>query len=224
MYFNKFSVRVVGGDEVSSGYVEMVHGQVYKLCLRNNRRVRCDAKVEIDGKDVGTWRIPAREAVTLERPAHDTGQFTFYEIGTPEARKAHLNVFSDDLGLVRVTFSPEKVRRVNQLTSIYEVHAYNTPQWSNTGAQFYGAEMGMSAEFGGEPIVACAGGGGTQSRAKSLNAGGTGLSGKSNQQFGTVGPIKYDMEQQTTINLRLVAIKDEPRPLTAHSNPVPPRI
>jgi hypothetical protein len=221
MYFNKFSVRVVGGDEVSSGYVEMVHGQVYKLCLRNNRRVRCDARVEIDGKNVGTWRIPARDTITLERPAHDDGQFTFYEVGTPEARKAHLNVFSDDLGLVRVTFSPEKVRRVNQLISIDEVHVYNTPQWSNTGAQFYGAEMG--AEDSGVPL-AYAGGGGTQSRAKSLNAGGTGLSGRSKQQFGTCGPIKYDMEQQTTINLRLVAVKDEPRPLTAHSNPVPPRI
>jgi len=58
-------------------------------------------------------------------------------------------------------------------------------------------------------------------------AGGTGLSGHSNQSFRTVGDICYDYSRQTTIHLRLVAARnDEPRPLcsTMTSNPIPPPV
>lgn len=237
MYLNKFSVRVVGGNETSSGYVEMRHGKVYKLCLRNSRRVRCDAQVEIDGKDVGTWRIPSCSSITLERPADDDGEFTFYKVGTLEARQAALDVRSDNLGLIAVTFSPERARRVvKPLPSVPETPPWPTspPQWGNTEdyPEFFGS-ISLSAEFGGdEVVVACAGGepvrsrgrGGSAGAPKSLSAGGTGLSGQSNQRFGTTGMIEYDYTQQTTIHLRLVAQKDDgPRPLVARSNPKPPR-
>jgi hypothetical protein len=132
MYLNKFSVRVIGGTEQSSGYVELQNKQKYKLCLRNSRQFeRCDANVEIDGKHVGTWRIPAGSSVTLERPAHDDGCFTFYQVGTEEARKAQLDELNLDLGLIKVTFTPEipRKRYVNQWLGINEVHVYKT-EWT----------------------------------------------------------------------------------------------
>ena len=57
-------------------------------------------------------------------------------------------------------------------------------------------------------------------------AGGTGLSGQSNQKFVTVDAMELDYSQQTVIYLRLVAKKSrsQPRPLTSFSTPVPPPI
>ncbi len=57
-----------------------------------------------------------------------------------------------------------------------------------------------------------------------LAPGGTGLSGYSEQQFTTVMELDYAQADFTTINLRLVAIFDEPRPLFIHSTPVPPAV
>ena len=55
--------------------------------------------------------------------------------------------------------------------------------------------------------------------------GGTGLSGRSEQRFVSVAPIRYeDPAKFVTINLRLVAAADEPRPLFARSTPVPPAV
>ena len=114
MQANSYSVRVIGGLEVAGGYVEMSHGQTYSLQLRNSRNTRCDASVYLDGKHVGTWRVPSHTSINIERPAHDKGKFTFYKVGTSEARQAQLNESSDDLGLVRVVFTPEyEVRPLN---------------------------------------------------------------------------------------------------------------
>ncbi|MCI5129851.1 MAG: hypothetical protein D3907_15520, partial [Candidatus Electrothrix sp. AUS3] len=55
-----------------------------------------------------------------------------------------------------------------------------------------------------------------------LEAGGTGLSGKSEQEFRTAQPIDYDETGFVQINLRLVCETDEPRPLTPVSTPIPP--
>ena len=226
MYLNNFSVRVIGGHEKASGYVEMRHGQVYKLSLRNSRFRLCDVQIDIDGKDIGTWRIPANVAILLERPSNDRGQFTFYKVGTREARQAQLDVSSDELGLIKATFTPEIVRppAVNTLLGIDEVDTYNT-KW--TPITWMGDDVAFGASLGGGPVVACAGGGRGSSAGspKGLSAGGTGLSGKSNQRFGNTYPIEYDYEQQTVIHLRLVSEKEDagPRPLTARANPVPPR-
>ncbi len=55
-----------------------------------------------------------------------------------------------------------------------------------------------------------------------LEAGGTGLSGKSGQTFNTVQPLDYDETGFVQIHLRLGCGADEPRPLTPVSTPVPP--
>lgn len=195
MFLNQFSVRVPEGQE-SGGYVELCHDTQYTLMLRNNRDVRCDAKVEIDGKHVGTWRLLAGNSLRLERPAQDDGRFTFYKVGTSEAYKVGLQEDDPNLGLVRVTFTPEMAT-----------------DWSYTAA-IAGASSWDSGSIARGVT------------AKSfLSVGGTGLSGKSSQSFVTVNNLKYDYSQQTVIHLRLVAKNgDGPRPLTAYSTQIPPPV
>ncbi|MCI5131036.1 MAG: hypothetical protein D3904_05810 [Candidatus Electrothrix sp. EH2] len=55
-----------------------------------------------------------------------------------------------------------------------------------------------------------------------LEAGGTGLSGKSEQEFRTAESLDYDETGFVQINLRLVCKVDQPRPLTPSSTPIPP--
>lgn len=202
MYLNQYSVRVVGGNEAAGGYVEMSHGQQYSLSLRNDRLVRCDARVEVDGKHVGTWRIAANSSVTLERPAHDTGHFTFYKAGTPEARQVALNEYAPELGLIRVVFTPEQAPR---------------PLAADAGA--YGVASAGVPTYGTYTRSLSAG-----ITKSARSAGGTGLSGRSNQQFYQADEIEYDLTQQTVIHLRLVCKDGEPRPLTEYSTPIPPPI
>lgn len=59
-----------------------------------------------------------------------------------------------------------------------------------------------------------------------LSAGGTGLSGESNQRFTSAPIIDYDENNFVTINLRLGAINHAltPRPLRPAANPVPPSL
>lgn len=194
MYLNNFSVRIPEGNEVSGGYVEMEHGKQYALVLRNSRPRRCDARVEVDGKHVGTWRIDSHSILALERPVHDDGRFTFYQVGTSEAGKAHLDPHDPNLGLIKVTFTPEREREELTAKAIY------------AGASAASAP----SSYAGMPA--------------SRSAGGTGLSGHSGQRFQSVRELEYDYTQQTVIHLRLVSQSNEPRPLTSFSSPIPPAI
>jgi len=197
MYHNSFSLRIVGGVEQSGSYIDMAHGQKYSLQMRNDREERCDARVEIDGQYVGTWRIGRRSAINIDRPAQDVGQFTFYRLGSEEGQQAALNSTSPDLGLVKVTFTPEV--KVKPLYGVVKCSRGYSPTLSNTS---FGLDTGTMR-----------------------GAGGTGLSGQSSQHFTDASQIEYDRSQETVIQLRLVcADVDTPRPLTAHSTPYPPRI
>lgn len=63
-----------------------------------------------------------------------------------------------------------------------------------------------------------------QSRA-SFSEAGVGTEGESHQTFQTVKDFETDVNETVTINLRIVELKNSPRPLSsALSNPVPPAI
>lgn len=195
MRLSNFSATVVGGNEKANGYVEMKHNTVYQLLLQNEGRNIADARVEIDGKHIGTWRVPAYGSIRLERPVNETGKFTFYQLGTTEANLAGLQR-NEMLGLIAITFMPEK--------------SYTYPPMPSR------AET-TSAKSA--PFPACAPG------AQSYNAGGTGLSGQSSQQFTNVAKLDYDESAFVTINLRLVGIEDVGiRPLKPLSTPIPPSL
>ncbi len=201
MRLGDYAVTIPQGRELDSGYVEIRHNTTYTIALSNYGKLQCDAAVEIDGKLVGTWRLPGvsddererwwqkflgpkNQTITIERPAHDTGKFTFYKLDSPEAQKAGL-VRDDKLGLISVLFKPGVP---------YESFVcYDRP---------------------------------TFSRSSELSPGGTGLSGRSQQKFQTVEPLYYDEKAFVLIHLRLgwCARYDEPRPLTALTSPIPPSL
>lgn len=211
MWLNQFSVRIPEGREDSGGYVELPHNTPYTLVLRNSRNVRCDARVEVDGKHVGTWRIHANSNISLERPVHDTGRFTFYKLNTPEAQQAQLNGSDPNLGLVKVTLTPEKQTPATDFSRWYPNPPKAIPpiQWQYTDNTAQTRSLGdVSASY----------------TASSRSAGGTGLSGQSGQHFHDAESICYDYSQQTVIHLRLVCKNGGARPLTSFSTPIPPTV
>ena len=101
-----FSLAVPPGRHRTTGEVWLAHGTQYMVRLGNHNDRDCDAMVWIDGQRVGFWRVPAGTTIDLERPAHDTGCFTYFRLGTREAAAAEL-IDGPQLGLVVATFMPE---------------------------------------------------------------------------------------------------------------------
>lgn len=100
-----FSVFIPQGIHLPTGHVEMRHQAQYSISLTNDAREQCDAQVVIDGKHVGTWRIPPFATVEVERPVNDDGRFTFYRLNSSDGRRSELRN-DEDLGLITVTFMP----------------------------------------------------------------------------------------------------------------------
>jgi hypothetical protein len=101
-----YEICIPQGLPRTSGHILIGHRQQYTIVLRNRSSLRCDARVLVDGKEVGCWRIAGNSQIEVERPVNDTGRFTFYMLGSNEARRAGLSA-SDALGLVTATFMPE---------------------------------------------------------------------------------------------------------------------
>lgn len=261
MYIQNYLVKIVSTknknikyDEDSNGYVLLPHNEKYSINLRNFKKTRCEARVEIDGEHMGTWVLNPKESITLERGVEDTGYFTFFRVGSKKAAKAGLEeVHKNLLGLVSVTFTPEKEKPI---PVSYTFLPYNPDKWepikpwrNNKGLRKstddtaeYGAgeiRIGSSSGIGGssarsfnystevldfaEPAVASAD---CAPMSGSLTAGGTGLSGDSDQKFITVAGLNLNKSEAVTINLRLVCAeqKEKVRPKKAYSTPVPPPI
>jgi hypothetical protein len=186
MKLNDFEVVIPEGDETEVGYICLKHGMQYSIKLRNHsERLRCNATVKMDGSAVGTWRVDRSDTITIERPVHDSGRFTFYQEGTPEAAKANIRA-TEELGLISVLFRPEKGKQ----------------------ASLFMAGPSIQCMAGPRPFA----------------AGGTGLSGKSAQQFDEAEEIEIDDDRAVTIHLRLVAIQNEPRPLFPLETSIPPAV
>jgi hypothetical protein len=203
MYINQFSLNIPEGKENADGYVSLHNGQCYKIRMRNDRSVECDAIVKVDGQNVGTWRINPRSAIEIDRPADKARLFTFYILGTVESEAAMLDlVHKDELGLISVEFKPAK--KIEPTVTFR--HDCNITQ--NSSAKSFGVSFGEPAKRSG------------------ISAGGTGLSGTSSQKFGIAKPIEYDEANVFTINLRLIALEELPliEPLSPRSTPVPPPV
>jgi hypothetical protein len=214
-------------NEDENGYVSMEHGDVYAIELTNNTHENNDVTIEIDGKEIGTWRIGANITGIIERSTNDRGQFTFYELGSTEAIQTDLgSVTKEDLGLIKVTFIPEKPNHMDIGIPVVDFYSGS----KGIGGMKGGGGRGGSTEnlsyqsnrYGSGQSV-------DSSRGMTRGAGGTGLSGRSSQEFGHAQPMELDHDHTIVINLRLVAKpKNEPRPLRAVSrtisNDVPPPV
>ena len=209
MELNNYQIALDKGQENSgTGYVELEHDTVYRVFLVNDNDSRCDARLSIDGQIVGTWRIEAHDSIVLERPSNSTGRFTFYRFGSKEGQKVDLqaNVW---LGLIRCVFLPEKY-----VQKVYSPLLGTNPYYNENELR------GSTPKSFGGGSTRRGGGSGGQS------AGGTGLSGNSNQSFGKANSIEYDHDKMTTISIRLVCkdVETDIRPLRSRSTNVPPSI
>ena len=197
MKLGNYTVQIQGGLERDNGYVEMTHNTKYTILLSNDSELNSDAVVEIDGKQVGIWRVSSGKSIQIERPVHDTGHFTFYKLDSSESRKIGL-VRNDKLGLISVLFKPEKPIIPVDFDLMFD----------DENVDFDGDVEEFDLSMFDEP--------------DSYSAGGTGLSGKSEQKFIDVKALDYNEAAFVQIHLRLICKEEQPRPLTPISTQIPP--
>lgn len=208
MRVGSFSVLIPEGKERDSGHVQLAHETKYQIRLGNHGNVRCDAEVSVDGKSVGNFRINAPGFLTLERPSHDIGCFTFFKADSAQGQAVEASEISrNDRGLIQVVFRPEK----------------KSAGWEKTAGGLTGIlrsadKSGWNTTVQPRSFNTFAGCG------TNATAGVTGLTGQSSQSFHEVPNLDYDPNNETTISLRLVADIYEARKLTPaqpKSNPTP---
>lgn len=196
MQLDDYEVSVVEGEEVNGGYVLLEHNTKYSINLNNNKNTDCDAEIQIDGVSVGIFRVSSKKSVTIERPATENGCFTFLKFESEEGVQAQLEK-NEELGLVSVTFKPEK-----EIT------------YDSKGVPVGGYKSAAQRILGS-----------SRSEEVSVSAGGTGLFGRSSQEFKNVSPLSYDQENIIKINLRLICKeKDKIRPLGGKTTDIPPSL
>lgn len=193
MKLDPFSVDIIGGQSANDGYVVMKHNTQYQLLLINYSGQKCDVKIEIDGKQIGTWRIHSQSHLILDRPANDNGKLTFYQHGSVEGVMAGLEE-SEELGLITVTFKPEKVRNFPKSSRVPPLLNRRLNHTDHYKPQSYVAPQPQAAY-------------------SHSHNGGTGLSGASSQHFVRAERIEYDPHTYRTIHLRLCTGTTSPRPL-----------
>jgi hypothetical protein len=228
-------------------YVEMRDGDSYAINLRNGNFTRCHAKVSIDGNCVGTWLIPGYGSIQIERPVDVPKKFTFFKVNSQAGREAGLVARDSNNGLISVEFIPEKKTRSSwncfgsdSRASRYDdaddfdfldSSLYNNQQENLGGFRPLNLSKGGRHRAGRNACIR----NDTSSRGyfsshtdNGYEEGGTGLKGKSNQDF-TIArdQLELDPDNKVTINLRLIAKKDcvdydSITPLSGpRSNPVP---
>lgn len=196
-----FSLSIRNQAEDHRGYVRMAHGAVYAVCFRNDLNRAADAELSIDGLPMGTWRLGPYQRACVDRPAADTGQFTFYRADSAEGYAVGSGqVARPDKGRVSVGFYPEVDHYLPAPTP------YAAPSLAPAQRQF-SDQAESSVEYGAQSRSLAPG--------KRLGAGVTGLSGQSQQHFTTAGPIERDYARAVTLELRLVhdpAFERPPQP------------
>lgn len=205
MKFDNYLVRIPEGQEFADGYVALRHGTQYSLSLLllgewySTKPNRYNAQITIDGIDVGTWRVTSGQMTTIEHGVDDNGKFTFYRADSREAIAVGLDsVNRNQLGLVSVTFIPEK-----------------KPSRYGSGQSI--SKLVTRGDINAYDENTTRGG---------FTVGGTGLSGRSQQEFDIAENMILDRSKAVTISLRLICDSsrddNESRPL--RGNPVPPPI
>jgi hypothetical protein len=101
----------------SEGVFKLKHGTEYKVMIRNDHRsCRANAKINIDGKLIGRFRIEANSKIVIERPDDDNKarKLTFYNINSEEGRAGNLtNIPSSDLGKIKIEIQKEIERSLS---------------------------------------------------------------------------------------------------------------
>jgi hypothetical protein len=217
-YLGDFGVGIAGKSVTHDDYVAMEDGEQYSITLSNRSGKRCDAKIKLDGEEIGVLRLDGYETQTIERKLDgDDGRFTFGSVRGTAGKKLGAKSGKFSNGLIEVEFIPEKesVRRFKvqpyTLREINDIYDYQYPRWQTSN---YSAR-------GNQTLCSCSAPAATS---KGLNEGFTYLTGASDQNFTKVASIVRDQANAVTIRIRLgVKKSDDIRPLTSRrlSNSAP---
>lgn len=186
-------------------YVVMDHDTHYKICLVNHSAQRTNARLDIGGKFMGSFRLEPYYTCYVERPVTVDKKFRFFKTNSTEGQMSGLINGNDVNGLISVTFQPE----VPRLHSI--------PQQSSAPPVMRSAPATRSSNMVSNGVTR-----------SGLESGGTGLQGQSHQKFSNADDIVLS-DKKITITLRLVARSNSydtvtPLPNVVMSNPIPPPI
>ncbi|XP_078590714.1 uncharacterized protein LOC144870446 isoform X2 [Branchiostoma floridae x Branchiostoma japonicum] len=204
-----YRVGIVGGRHYEidgEEFVEMDHGSSYRIRLTNSHLSSCEAQLDIDGKDVGTWRLEPGQQVELERPEEEQMCFTFFStrLAPPDSG---IRRGEEENGLVQVTFTPEKMRE--ERTKMKDPY--------RGGDQVAGDDTSSSdssSDDEDEPF--------RSDTPLNWSSGATALQGVSRQEFEQVeAEMEKDEEKRVIMILRLVARTDAPT-VQVSSAPVKP--
>lgn len=199
-----------GKSELGNGrYVEMQDGDHYSISMYNGHPTKCHAQLRIDGTDIGTWLLEPYTSAEIERPPDIAKKFTFYKVSSAGGAAAGLISGNVDNGLITVEFTPETVEEDTYDTEFIHFNSTSTRSHLSKFSN-HNCPTGRNIR-----------------RAETFEAGGTGLQGKSNQNFRVGQRLNLNYSAKVTVNVRLIARKNSPdyeviTPL--RSNPVPPPI
>ncbi len=205
MQLGAYALEITGKID-AGGYVHMRHSEEYSVRMHNQSGKRIEAELRIDGEHVGTWRLGPYQTAQIERPANVAKKFAFYASNSHEGMTVGAAmVAQQNRGVVGVTFYPEKQA---------EPQVYRHPQWT------YTADSNQTLSYGGNTMR-------NAPISKGLESGVTGLTGHSNQSFGSVAALQRDYANAITIELRLViGEQSDPQPLPGRQRKIsaPPPI
>lgn len=196
---NGFSVKIetLGDHEKiyrgGYNYVALENGSEYKLLLINDRGSDCMAEVEMEGKKIGKWFIPAQDHILIDRPADVPRKFTFFSETDKRAISAGVVVGGRNNGLIKVTFYP-KIPEAIPYVSMDE--------------PMYATLRSSTLKRSASPMSPRA----SMAKTSRYQSGSTVLGNRSNQRFGLVPGFsndEIDWDSVTEITIRLVAIKEE---------------
>ena len=219
---NGFSLSVFPAEKVhrfGSNYFTMADKTEYKIELSNNRSVKADAHVWIDGKKVGVWRINNHSTISIERPSDISKKFVLLKEGTVAARDSDIVSGKSENGLIKVEFQPEKE----------SYRGYVLESDCSEGSLGFSTNNIQPMMKSCTNQMYCSAPTNTN---QNLSAAGTGLGSDSGQRFRSVGQLyDIDTENITEIYARLVVddnktINRQFQPLrdVRYSTDVPPPI
>lgn len=91
-------------------YIKLPTGARYEIILSNFHDTPAIAKIEVDGKTIGRWHVPARDKLVIKRPSDVDRELIFEKSSSQRASRAGVVHGNPDNGLVRVTFVPYRYR------------------------------------------------------------------------------------------------------------------
>lgn len=216
---NNFGLGIDSNDTIDEikkaghDYIAMPHKSEYQIVLKNDRSTRCDVSVELDGKNIGTWRLRPFQTARVERPSDIARKFTFFREDSSDAKSLGIVSGKSSNGLIKATFKPEK-KYIDFATASFGKKKLKSTRSLDSAASLNQMYSNSSIE----PDL--------YKKQNGYSGGATGLGNNSTQKFTSVSPI-HDIDRQnvTTIHLRMICCNEHPEyiPLGGRSNTPPPR-